>query len=209
MWRPLPPGCPEQRARQLFKVDLNAAPGAKRTPFAAAICTGAPVCGLRPVRAARDVGTKLPKPRMLTLSPALAASMTASTKALSALSAWRFSRPALRAMSSINSLLFKRDTSRRLGKLGKLVEMKEVSAHKVKHLRLARPHRAQHARCTQNCVDNARGAKNPYFAGAIARARNSATRESCARNALKKSSTNFASRARSRAFRVYARRSRR
>jgi hypothetical protein len=87
--------------------------------------------------------------------------------------------------------------------------MKEVSAQKVKHLRLSRPLRAHHARRAQNRVDNARIAKNPYLAGSIARARNTAARVCRSRTALKKSSTNFARERVCDAFSVYARRSRR
>ena len=41
---------------------LKPAAGLKRMPLEAAIFTGWPVRGLRPVRALRDVGLKLPKP---------------------------------------------------------------------------------------------------------------------------------------------------
>jgi hypothetical protein len=77
----------ETATDQPLSAVLNALPGANRTPFDALMSTGSPVCGLRPVRAALDVGTKLPKPRMLTLSPDFVASITASTSALSAASA--------------------------------------------------------------------------------------------------------------------------
>ena len=46
----------------LFTADLKAAPAENFTPFDAAICTGSPVRGLRPVRAARDERENEPKP---------------------------------------------------------------------------------------------------------------------------------------------------
>jgi len=45
-----------------LSASLNPAAGLKRMPFDAAILTGWPVLGLRPVRALRCVGLKLPKP---------------------------------------------------------------------------------------------------------------------------------------------------
>ena len=52
----------------LFTADLKAAPAENFTPFDAAICTGSPVRGLRPVRAARDERENEPKPGNVTLS---------------------------------------------------------------------------------------------------------------------------------------------
>jgi len=57
----------------LFTADLNAAPAENFTPFDAAICTGSPVRGLRPVRAARDERENEPKPGSVTLSSAATA----------------------------------------------------------------------------------------------------------------------------------------
>src|SRR5947199_311711 len=99
----------------VFSADLKAAAGAKRTPLDAAIFTGAPVCGLRPVRAARDVGLKVPNPKMLTRLPALVSAITASRNTETADSACFFSSPVLLATSSTNSDLFTA-TSWRLGK---------------------------------------------------------------------------------------------
>ena len=52
----------------LFTADLKAAPAENFTPFDAAIWTGSPVRGLRPVRAARDDRENEPKPGRVTLS---------------------------------------------------------------------------------------------------------------------------------------------
>jgi hypothetical protein len=89
-----------------FREDLKAAAGAKRTPLDAAILTGAPVCGLRPIRAALDVGVNVPNPKIETLVPALASAITESTKAETAASACLFSRPAVPATLSMSSVRF-------------------------------------------------------------------------------------------------------
>jgi hypothetical protein len=86
--------------------DLKAAAGLKRTPLDAAIFTGAPVCGFRPMRAALDVGVKVPNPKIDTLLPDLASAITESTKAETAASACFFSRPAAPATLSMSSVRF-------------------------------------------------------------------------------------------------------
>jgi hypothetical protein len=115
----------------LFKADLKAEAGANRTLFDAAIFTGAPVCGFRPVRAARDVGVKVPNPKIDTLSPDLVSVITESMKATTAPSALRLSSPALSATESTSSDLFTATS----WLSGKLLAMKEVFGVKVKHFR--------------------------------------------------------------------------
>jgi putative acetyltransferase len=78
----------------------------KRTPLEAAIFTGAPVCGLRPVRAARRVGLKLPKPTTATRRPLLTSLMIVWTNALTASSASRFASEVDLLTASISSDLF-------------------------------------------------------------------------------------------------------
>ncbi len=51
----------------LFTADLKAAPAENFTPLDAAICTGSPVRGLRPVRAARRPTENVPNPTRVTL----------------------------------------------------------------------------------------------------------------------------------------------
>ena len=91
---------------RLLSDSLNADAGAKRTPLDAAILTGAPVWGLRPIRAARALGEKVPKPKIATLLPALVSAMTDSVTAATAASACFLSSPVLLATASTSSVLF-------------------------------------------------------------------------------------------------------
>ena len=52
-----------------FTASLSALPGLKAGTLLAAISISLPVCGLRPLRAARSRTSKLPKPINCTLSP--------------------------------------------------------------------------------------------------------------------------------------------
>ena len=78
----------------LFTADLKAAPAENFTPFDAAIWTGSPVRGLRPVRAARDERENEPKPGSVTLSSLATAPCTESMNAFSARSASALLSPA-------------------------------------------------------------------------------------------------------------------
>ena len=90
----------------LFTADLKAAPAENFTPFDAAIWTGSPVRGLRPVRAARDERENEPKPGSVTLSSFATAPCTASMSAFNARSASALLSPAPSAMLSTSSDLF-------------------------------------------------------------------------------------------------------
>ena len=90
----------------LFTADLKAAPAENFTPFDAAIWTGSPVRGLRPVRAARDDREKEPKPGSVTLSSFATAACTESMSAFNARSASALLSPAPSAMLSTSSDLF-------------------------------------------------------------------------------------------------------
>jgi len=85
-----------------LSANLNPAAGLKRMPLEAAIFTGWPVRGLRPVRALRCVGLKLPKPYMVTRLPDRTWSPMVATKASTACSAWRRVRPVVVTISSTN-----------------------------------------------------------------------------------------------------------
>jgi pyrimidine deaminase RibD-like protein len=85
---------------------LKALEGWNFTPLDAAILTGSPFWGLRPVRALRAVGLKVPKPKIETFSPERAAATTDSANALTAASACLRSRPAAAATASTSSDLF-------------------------------------------------------------------------------------------------------
>jgi len=63
----------------------------------ALIATGSPVCGLRPVRAARSECEKAPKPGQLTLSAFFTALVTTDANASMTLSASAFETPAASA----------------------------------------------------------------------------------------------------------------
>ena len=69
-------------------------PALKRATFLALIFIVAPVCGLRPVRAARLDTEKVPKPTNVTLPPPFKVFVTASTKELSEALACVFEMPA-------------------------------------------------------------------------------------------------------------------
>ena len=77
----------------------------------AAIFTGAPVCGLRPVRALLFEVLNEPKPGHATLSPFFAALVTVSKKAPMVFSASVLVTPAALATASISSALVIPDTS--------------------------------------------------------------------------------------------------
>src|SRR5574340_1084653 len=85
---------------------LKPAPAVKRGTVDAAILISAPVCGLRPVRAARLEDLKVPKPTRVTVSPFETALTTASRMASSALPAAALLMSASVAATSINSDLF-------------------------------------------------------------------------------------------------------
>lgn len=89
-----------------FSTSLKVVLGPKRTPRDAAMRTGAPVWGFRPMRAARRVGLKLPKPTIETFRPALTSAITALMKALTAASASRLASDVVLLMESISSDLF-------------------------------------------------------------------------------------------------------
>jgi hypothetical protein len=91
---------------RLFNAVLKAEEGVNFTPFDAAILTGTPVRGLRPVRAARAVGVNVPNPKIDTLLPPLVSDFTALMKASTALSARRLSSPVAPATDSTSSLRF-------------------------------------------------------------------------------------------------------
>ena len=136
-----------------FNSFLNAWAGAKRTPLAAAIFTGVPVCGLRPIRAAREVGLKMPNPEIDTLFPALTSLITAPNNAFSAASAVRRSTPASSLTRSTSSDLFTA-TSWRNRKNS--FQIKEECTREVKHFHLPR-------KGVQNTL-GARSTKSPLFA---------------------------------------------
>ena len=74
--------------------------------FLALIFMVAPVCGLRPLRAARAVTEKVPKPTKVTVSPFFKVDTTAPVNASSASFACFFVMPESLAICSINSALF-------------------------------------------------------------------------------------------------------
>jgi hypothetical protein len=100
-----------------LSASLKPAAGLKRMPFEAAIFTGAPVRGLRPVRALRCVGLKLPKPYRVTFCPDRTWSSIVPTKASTASSACRLDSPVVFAISSINWDRFNATSWGMLGKL--------------------------------------------------------------------------------------------
>lgn len=89
-----------------FTASFNALPALKPGTFAALIWMVAPVCGLRPVRAARALTWNVPNPTNDTVSPFLRAPVTADNVASNAFPASAFERPASDAIASINSDLF-------------------------------------------------------------------------------------------------------
>src|SRR5690606_30869746 len=89
-----------------FTASLSALPALNTGLLEAGICRGSLVRGFRPVRAARALTEKEPKPTRFTASPRLRAAVTASMVASSARPASALDSPALSAIWSINSLLF-------------------------------------------------------------------------------------------------------
>ncbi len=84
----------------------NSLPALNLTTFLAAILISLPVCGLRPVRAARLETAKEPNPTRATLSPFFRALEVAPTNASRALLASALVKFASAAIASINSALF-------------------------------------------------------------------------------------------------------
>src|SRR5690606_9790653 len=89
-----------------FTASFSALPALNAGLLDAGIAIGSLVRGFRPVRAARALTEKEPKPTRLTVSPRLSAAVTDSSTASSARPASALDRPALSATWSINSLLF-------------------------------------------------------------------------------------------------------
>src|SRR5437867_183017 len=85
---------------------LSSAPGTNFETFLAGIFRGAPVWGLRPVLALRELTEKVPKPTSVTLLPFFSVDTTPSSAELRALLAWSFEIFASFAILSINSPLF-------------------------------------------------------------------------------------------------------
>ena len=83
---------------------FNNLPALNDGTFEAEICIDAPVCGLRPVRAARLLTKKLPKPVMETLSPLARAPEIAPVTADKARSASAFVRPEPSAIAATKSV---------------------------------------------------------------------------------------------------------
>jgi putative acetyltransferase len=102
-----------------------------RTDLEAAIFTGAPVCGLRPTRAPRCVGLKLPNPTTDTRRPARNSLTTLYSNALTASSESRFVNVVVLLIASIRPDLFTRCPPPYSG----ISSIKEGFCVKVKHLR--------------------------------------------------------------------------
>jgi hypothetical protein len=85
---------------------LNALSGVTRTRRDALMRIASPVCGLRPMRAARSTRANLAKPLIATGSPFATVSVTVSTNAWSAASALRLSVSRRSASSATSSLRF-------------------------------------------------------------------------------------------------------
>jgi len=90
----------------LFTASLNDLPAENFTVVAAAILISSPVCGLRPVRAARLPVEKEPKPTSCTVSPLVTALMMFSTTESRARCAAAFEISVSAAIASTNSDLF-------------------------------------------------------------------------------------------------------
>jgi len=114
-----------------FTMSFRVVLAEKRTPLAAAILTGAPVCGLRPIRAPRCVGLKLPNPTTATRRPLRTSLTTAWTNALTASSASRRVSDVVSLIASIRPDLFTRCPPPCSG----IPSIKEGFRVKVKHLR--------------------------------------------------------------------------
>jgi hypothetical protein len=89
-----------------FRMSLSIPLAAKRTPCVAEMLTGAPVRGLRPIRAPRCVGLKLPKPATTTRRPDRTSFETTWTNAFTASSASRFANDVVFVTASISPDLF-------------------------------------------------------------------------------------------------------
>jgi hypothetical protein len=89
-----------------FRMSLSIPLAAKRTPRDAEMLTGAPVRGLRPMRAPRCVGLKLPKPATTTRRPDRTSFETTWTSAFTASSASRFANDVVLVTASISPDLF-------------------------------------------------------------------------------------------------------
>src|SRR5262245_43902034 len=92
--------------RPRFTAFFSSAPGTNFVTFLAGIFKGAPVCGLRPVLALRELTEKVPKPTNVTLLPFFNVDTTPSSAELRALLAWTLEIFASFAILSINSPLF-------------------------------------------------------------------------------------------------------
>src|SRR5690606_19913614 len=103
------PGSPGRRQRCVgsgqFSADFSVELAENLRAFDALILTGSPVCGLRPVRAARFVTLNEPKPGHETLSPFLAVLTTVSNRAATVRSASALDTPACEATASMSSAL--------------------------------------------------------------------------------------------------------
>src|SRR5690606_20009916 len=84
---------------------LSLEPALNAGALLAAIWSSAPVCGLRPVRAARSRTSKVPKPGNETLLPLASSAPMASRTALTTLSAAACVMPASRATASTMTFL--------------------------------------------------------------------------------------------------------
>ncbi|HLN42553.1 MAG TPA: hypothetical protein VK215_08860 [Acidimicrobiales bacterium] len=125
-----------------FRTSLNVPLAAKRTPRDAETLTGAPVRGLRPMRAPRCVGLKLPKPATTTRRPDRTSFETTWTSAFTASSASRFANDVVLQTASISPDLF---TAPPPGNA--ISPIKEGFRDKSKHLRDRAPRGARrHAR---------------------------------------------------------------
>jgi len=91
-----------------FTAVLSAAPALKAGALDALIFKGAPVAGLRPLRAARLRTSNVPKPTSATLSPFLRVAVMMSINAVILRSASALVLSVLAASASINSLRFMR-----------------------------------------------------------------------------------------------------
>src|SRR5262245_44849688 len=97
---------PGSAQRPRLTAFFNSAPGTNFVTFLAGIFKGAPVCGLRPVLALRELTEKVPKPTSVTLLPFFNVDTTPSIAEFRALLAWTFEIFESFAILSINSPLF-------------------------------------------------------------------------------------------------------
>ena len=88
----------------LLTASLKSLPALKAGAFAAAISISAPVCGLRPLRAARSRTSKVPKPTKATFSPLASSFLITSNNALTVLAVYDFGNSVCAATKSINSV---------------------------------------------------------------------------------------------------------